>query len=252
MIGTAAAALPSAGVSVITVTRNNAAGLLRTLTSLASLECAPREIIVIDAASTDNSLEVVEQFIGRMPIRHICERDGGIYDGMNKGRRLATCGLVHYLNAGDTVWGEPYRELTAPARLITNVADTDGEILFVDYVKLRGFGYCHQGVVLPRTHEPYNLRLRVAADLEMLVGTFDSGIATLPLCSTGGVTFFLGGVSSTKRVARDLEIVSVFWRRRGFYEAAMVAGSLLTKAAIPHRMRRILARYFSSRSNIES
>src|SRR5206468_3782550 len=156
--------------------------------------------------------QVIDRFNRTLAIRHVNEADDGIYDAMNKGQALVRGSFVHYLNAGDTVWGEPYRELAQPVRLPTTIVTEAGQPVFNDFVKLLGFGYCHQGLVLPRTHEPYNSRLRVAADVEMLIGSFPAGIKSLPESATGGVTFFLGGVSSTKRLARDLEILGVFRR----------------------------------------
>lgn len=230
------------GISVVTVTRNNASGLERTLASLSALVHRPHEVVVMDCRSVDATQAVVDRFSRGLSIRHVNETDRGIYDAMNKGQILARGPLVHYLNAGDTVWGEPYQHLLQPVRLRTTVADEGGRPLFADFVKLRGFGYCHQGIVLPCTHEPYNAALRVAADVEMLMGTFPHGIGVLPTSETGGVTFYLGGVSSTRRLARDIEILGVFRRRKGLGAAVIVGGSMLIKAVIPAPVRLSLAR----------
>jgi hypothetical protein len=146
------------------------------------------------------------------------------------------------------VWGEPYQDLGQPVRLRTTIATEAGQPVFEDFVKLMGFGYCHQGLVLPRAHEPYNARLRVAADVEMLIGSFPSGIKSLPASATGGVTFYLGGVSSTKRLARDLEILGVFRRRKGPAQCMLVGAAMLIKALIPARLRLWMAGYLGAKS----
>lgn len=229
-------------ISVITVTYNNAAGLRATLASLACLSVAPTEVVIVDGLSSDETSEVMQAYCDRLPIRFVCERDDGIYDAMNKGQRLARSLLVHYLNAGDVVWGEPYAEVAGPCLLPTRICDADGAPVFEDFVKLRGYGYCHQGLILPRGHEPYNAALRIAADFEMIVGTFPQGLASLPRATRGGVMFHLGGVSSTLRRSRDREICSVLFRRLPAPKAAWMAVAIFMKGLVPGALRRRLAR----------
>ena len=58
------------------------------------------ETIVVDAGSTDSTKEVLNQYKDDISIL-ISEPDNGIYDGMNKGVRLATGDVVGILNADD-------------------------------------------------------------------------------------------------------------------------------------------------------
>lgn len=58
------------------------------------------EHIVVDAASTDGTLAVLDEYKGSLA-RVISEPDRGIYDGMNKGIGLATGDVVGILNADD-------------------------------------------------------------------------------------------------------------------------------------------------------
>ena len=58
------------------------------------------EVIVIDAGSTDGTLEVLESYRKSIAVL-VSEPDRGIYDGMNKGIRLATGDVVGILNADD-------------------------------------------------------------------------------------------------------------------------------------------------------
>jgi glycosyltransferase involved in cell wall biosynthesis len=68
------------------------------------------EYIVVDGKSKDGTMGVVESFRGRLAeagirLVAVSERDGGIFDAMNKGARLATGELVGILNSDD--WYEP-------------------------------------------------------------------------------------------------------------------------------------------------
>ena len=58
------------------------------------------ETIVIDAGSTDDTRQVLEAYRDRISVL-VSEPDDGIYDGMNKGLRLATGDVVGILNADD-------------------------------------------------------------------------------------------------------------------------------------------------------
>lgn len=58
------------------------------------------ELIVVDAGSTDGTMEILRGYQDRIATL-ISEPDDGIYDGMNKGVRLATGDVVGILNADD-------------------------------------------------------------------------------------------------------------------------------------------------------
>ena len=90
-------------LSIITINRNNASGLEKTMKSVLSQTCKEFEYIVVDGASTDSSVEVIqgfaESFGGRL--RWISEPDKGIYNAMNKGIGMATGDYIQILNSGD-------------------------------------------------------------------------------------------------------------------------------------------------------
>jgi glycosyltransferase involved in cell wall biosynthesis len=234
-------------ISVVTVTYNNAAGLAATLQSVAELQEKPFEILVIDGSSTDDTRAVVDRCRPGLPIRFVTEPDRGIYDAMNKGQRLATGDLLHYLNAGDVVWGEPYRGIEGPCLLPARICSPAGDVIFEDFVKIAGYSYCHQGMILPARHEPYNTGLRVVADLEMVIGTYPRGLEGLPRQAYGGVNFFLGGVSSSQRALRDREIRAVLMRRLPFFRACAISLALMLKSLVPGGLRQQIARVLSRR-----
>lgn len=62
------------------------------------------DVIVVDGASTDGTLAVLEGYRSRVH-RIISERDGGIYDAMNKGVSFATGDIIGILNADDRYSG---------------------------------------------------------------------------------------------------------------------------------------------------
>lgn len=87
-------------ISVITVCFNSAATIVETLRSVAAQTHAVVEHIVVDGASSDDTLRLVRTH-GAHVAELISEPDRGIYDAMNKGLRRATGEIVGFLNADD-------------------------------------------------------------------------------------------------------------------------------------------------------
>jgi len=87
-------------ISLITAAYNSATTIGDTLRSVAEQTYPNVEHIVIDGASTDNTLKVIHGHSGHL-IHVVSERDHGIYDALNKGLRLATGDFVGFLNADD-------------------------------------------------------------------------------------------------------------------------------------------------------
>ena len=90
-------------LSIITINRNNAAGLEKTMRSVAAQIGGDFEYVVIDGASTDGSVEVIRSFEDSLGerLKWISEPDKGIYSAMNKGIGMATGDYLQFLNSGD-------------------------------------------------------------------------------------------------------------------------------------------------------
>lgn len=91
-------------VSVITINRNDATGLARTLASTlgAHLDTGDWEQVVVDGASTDGSMDALAPYRGNPRLASaISEPDAGRYDAMNKGAARAKGDFLLFLNAGD-------------------------------------------------------------------------------------------------------------------------------------------------------
>ena len=89
-------------LSLITINRNNAIGLEKTMQSVAVQTFKEFEYIVIDGASTDVSVEVIKKYEPQFAhLKWVSEPDKGIYNAMNKGIRMASGDYVQILNSGD-------------------------------------------------------------------------------------------------------------------------------------------------------
>ena len=86
--------------SIITVTRSDPAGVLRTARSLAEQSMTDFEWILCDGAR-EQEVKANPADLPLSPHKHIVETDTGPYDGMNKGLKQARGRWVLFLNGGD-------------------------------------------------------------------------------------------------------------------------------------------------------
>ncbi len=87
-------------VSIITVVRNNVATINDAINSVIGQTYKNIEYIVVDGASTDGTVSVVQSYTNKID-KFITEKDHGLYDAMNKGITLATGDIIGILNSDD-------------------------------------------------------------------------------------------------------------------------------------------------------
>ena len=87
-------------VSIITVVRDNQGTIKNAIDSVLNQTYKNIEYIIIDGASTDGTVEIIQSFESKIT-KFISEPDKGLYDAMNKGINLATGDVVGILNSDD-------------------------------------------------------------------------------------------------------------------------------------------------------
>ena len=93
-------------LSIVTINRNNAAGLRATLESTLGAQSGydDWEQIIVDGASSDGSFSEVDRYCGDPRLGWcVSEPDSGIYNAMNKGAAHARGDYLLFLNSGDTL-----------------------------------------------------------------------------------------------------------------------------------------------------
>lgn len=90
-------------ISVITVTYNSAATVRDTIESVLKQEYQDYEYLVIDGGSKDSTIDIIKEFEPKFGsrMRWISEKDKGMYDGINKGIRMASGEVVGIINSDD-------------------------------------------------------------------------------------------------------------------------------------------------------
>ena len=176
--------------SIITVTFNAVETLEATIQSVISQTYHHVEYLIIDGASTDGTLAIIESYKDRIT-KVISEPDKGLYDAMNKGLALATGDYVCFLNAGDRLHEDDTLEkMVHSMHLLEVLPDVlYGETEIVNkaghFVRMRrlstpekltwksfrnGMLVCHQAFFAKRAlAEPYDLKYRFSSDFDWCV-----------------------------------------------------------------------------------
>ena len=87
-------------VSIITVCLNCSMHIRKAIESVISQTYPLIEYVIIDGASTDGTVEIIEKYRDRIA-HFISEPDTGLYNAMNKGIGAATGDILFFLNADD-------------------------------------------------------------------------------------------------------------------------------------------------------
>lgn len=118
-------------ISVITVAYNSERCIGKTIESVLAQTHRDIEYWVIDGKSSDRTVQIAEGYRPALEARGIAYRvisepDGGIYDAMNKGIRLAEGDVIGLLNSDDTY------EPDALQTVAETFERTDCELMFAD------------------------------------------------------------------------------------------------------------------------
>lgn len=180
---------PTPKFSVITVCYNAEATLEDTIQSVISQTYHHVEYIIVDGASKDRTMDIVNRYRERIAVV-VSEPDKGLYDAMNKGIRLATGDYLCFLNAGDSFHEDDTLQqmvhsihtLQLPDVLYgeTELVDHEGHFLRMRRLQApehltwksfrQGMLVCHQAF-FPRRDlvMPYDLRYRFSADFDWCI-----------------------------------------------------------------------------------
>lgn len=169
-------------ISIVTVVRNAAASLERTITSVLSQSYDNVEYVIVDGNSTDGTVEIIAGYDHCIDL-WISEPDRGLYDAMNKGARLASGDWVLFLNADDELL-DSLREIAAAMKEPRTIYYGDvkwgigGRIYDGAFtpLKLMFKNICHQSIFYARRvfeRYQYDLDYPVLADYHLNIRCFN-------------------------------------------------------------------------------
>lgn len=115
-------------ISIITISFNSALTIEDTITSVLSQDHPTIEYIIIDGASKDNTLEIINKYKDKIS-KIISEPDKGIYDAMNKGILNCTGDLIGILNSDDV-----YASTNVLSHVVKKITEENTESLYGDLI----------------------------------------------------------------------------------------------------------------------
>jgi glycosyltransferase involved in cell wall biosynthesis len=198
-------------LSIITINLNNAKGLQKTIQSVRKQSFADFEYIIIDGASTDGSVEVIDEHKTLFSYS-ISEPDNGIYNAMNKGIQKAVGKYCLFLNSGDYLC-----ESTTLQKIFSHNPTQD--IIYGDSVN--GDIYCrypekltplylfrkpilHQASFIKRElfekYGFYNEKYKIVSDWEFFLKTlYKAKVSYVYIPNIPIVYFDMGGINNTQQ-----------------------------------------------------
>lgn len=172
-------------VSIIIVVFNAENTLQQTLSSVISQTYQNWELIVIDGASTDNTLQILDHNCTHLSFC-ISEKDNGIYDAMNKGIQVAKGEWLYFLGSDDIFINERVLDkifsgytTTGSSFIYGNVRLKSNNVLLGgsrSYYQLIEKNISHQAIFYKREIfkkvGTYDLRYKILADYDLNLRIF--------------------------------------------------------------------------------
>ena len=205
-------------ISIITVVYNNAKTISSAINSVLNQSHIDIEYIVIDGASTDGTIEIINKYRNKISII-VSEKDKGIYDAMNKGITMATGDIIGILNSDDLYNSNSILEIVNEQFQKDNTLQVlYGDLVYVDKNDIskivRKWNSCvyypdffEHGNVPPhpslflkqdvyKTVGLFNLEYKLAADYEFMLRVFKNHSFKIKYINQILVRMRLGGATN--------------------------------------------------------
>lgn len=248
-------------LSIITVCRNDAARLKKTIDSLSGFYGDQRfEHVVVDGESIDETDALVSSLLKEENFKFYSGRDSGIYDAMNHGAVCSKAPLLLFLNCGDIMMASPDELFACLHPLVASNNAADLDIACFPVQQLGPYGrktlvpgrlmqhkmpVSHQGMVFARSFvllKKYQASYKIAGDYDLYLQAERVGMLT-SATSRPLVGVEVEGVASSNPLKAYREYLSIASTRLQGWTKLIVmlrigirALSVITmKAIIPRR-----------------
>lgn len=209
-------------LSVITVTKNCASTIERTLKSIQAIKASAIQYIIIDGESTDGTLDIIRRSGDLVDILK-SEKDSGVYNAMNKGAAIASGQYVLFLNGDDCIVVDGFNKaldiLRAEHPKILSCRSNgrwlnghDDEVLMPRSLLLPFFNAIpHMSTFISAPIQrrfPYREDLKIASDYDLFLRLFIRGYS-FRVSDLITADHYRGGGISADRVQSGIEIETV-------------------------------------------
>ena len=196
--------------SIIIPTFNSEDTIGVALSSIMIQSVQDLEVVIIDAASTDYTLKIAEDFQDKLSIRIYSEPDKGIYDAMNKGIKLSKGRWLYFMGSDDRLF-----EATTLKKILDTINQKNVEIIYgnvystlfngtyngeFSYKKLSQQNICHQAIFFKKIVFQkigcFNIRFKSLADWDHNIRWFYSSKIRNKFVDITVANYAEGGFSS--------------------------------------------------------
>lgn len=181
--------------SIITVTYNDAWSLMKTARSVFEQSFENLEYIIVDGGSQDGSAALINFWKTQgLADQGVSEKDGGVYDAMNKGMRMASGRYVCFLNSSDVfadkdVLDRVHKVLSSDEYDgVLGWGELNGQIwaswIESEAFKMASLGFCHQSLYLRRElllQHPFDDRSNKTDSDTLQLGSIYASGAKVPI-----------------------------------------------------------------------
>lgn len=205
-------------ISAIICTFNSAWRLPKTLDSILSQDFSDYELLIIDGASSDGTLDVIKEYEKKFcgKLNYVSEKDRGIYDAMNKGIGMAKGEFLVVIGAGD--WFEknafekaaecieknPGADAVFGKTRIWDAALKKNQIVQTMSDELPGHPMQHPALFYKKSlHDKFGIydeSYRIAADYAFCLKAFYAGKTRVVPFDVVVSNFVMDGVSSNNQI----------------------------------------------------
>ena len=247
-------------ISIVTVVKDDAAGLQTTISSLLSQSLYNWECLIISAKSSDDTRKTAELLAAQdSRIIHFNEKNPGIYQSMNQGVSIAKAPYLIFMNAGDV-----FAITTAMELLQHQIITEKCSIVVGGYMtgsksysfKPKKFGPrafsinrrwgCHQSMIFNREtvlkSGGFSLNFKIASDFDLVLRMLAQGNAkrireVISIIDPNGVSN-----SDIRRVLREKQqIRNQFFGKFSFesLEGKVWTATVLTKINVRNLLNKL-------------
>lgn len=111
-------------ISIITTSYNREATIRDCIEGVLAQDYPDIEYIIIDGASSDGTMSIVEEYRDRISLI-VSEKDGGMYEAINKGIRLATGDVIGLMHSDDVFYSKD-----CVSRWVAAFKETEADIVY--------------------------------------------------------------------------------------------------------------------------
>jgi hypothetical protein len=120
----------SSKISVITTCYNREKTIASAIESTLSQDYANKELVVIDGASKDGSVKIINQYKNELAY-FVSEKDSGMYNALNKGIQNCTGDIIGLLHSDDIFYNEKTLSKIAEA-----FEKTNADIIYANHKRI--------------------------------------------------------------------------------------------------------------------